>query len=141
MGCCRDAEVCPVLAIPVHMKTKDAVRRSRMYQKYWCCSGSESQGHQEPWPCLMIMSVWEGTDGSCESPSVFTVVVNGVLPLWGSRTAEERQDPPVKVGQEYLCQQDDQPGEERFKQGMMAKGEYNKQLSVVAMNGMASRVI
>lgn len=44
--------------------------------------------------------------------------------------------PPVKVGQECLRQQDDQPGE-NFKQGMMAEGEYNKQLSVVAMNRMA----
>lgn len=45
-------------------------------------------------------------------------------------------DPPVEVGQECLRQQDDQPGE-TFKQGMMAEGEYNKQLSVVAMNGKA----
>lgn len=89
----------------------------------------------------MVFSVWGGTDGSCESPCVFTVVINNVLPLWGSRTAKERQDPPVKVKQECLCHQDDQPGEESFRQLMMAKGEYNKQLSVGAINGMASRVI
>lgn len=33
-----------------------------------------------------------------------------VLPLWGSRTAGERQDPHVKVGQKCFCQQDDQLG-------------------------------
>lgn len=59
----------------------------------------------------MILPVWEGTNGFYESLSVFTfVVVNRVLPPWGSRAAGERQDPPVKVGQECLCQQDDQLG-------------------------------
>lgn len=81
MGAVAETEACPVLAVPVYMDTKDAVRRrSWVYQECLYCSGSKSQGHQESWKWLMILSVWQGTHGFCESLSVFTVVVaNRVL--------------------------------------------------------------